>query len=316
MKKRLLITSIVMMLVVAVALSTATYAWFTANTSVSASSITLTANTNTSEALGIGWGMSTANGASAGTELVSAVTGTLDPMAPTELTDGSTLSTVNFYTSTVKTVNNVAVFNENGVAKTPITYNSLGENPVSTFFVKNMSTANSVSGVTVKAEINPVFVATTANEAVEAGYTYYDSNKDVLTNQPTETVAEAGFKAKNGVELVRIAIFKYDTTSSNFKLVGVMANTASANTVYGTINANYVAPVGVGAQTLNGQTYNASVMQNYSATAGSTGLELGALDALASHDLVAIAWLDGAALGDSQQGLQATITLTFAKTAA
>ena len=34
MKKRLLITSIVMMLVVAVALSTATYAWFTSNAGV------------------------------------------------------------------------------------------------------------------------------------------------------------------------------------------------------------------------------------------------------------------------------------------
>ena len=45
MKKRLLITSIVMMLVVAVALSTATYAWFTNSSSVTASSVTLSAAT-------------------------------------------------------------------------------------------------------------------------------------------------------------------------------------------------------------------------------------------------------------------------------
>ena len=51
MKKRLLITSIVMMLVVAVALSTATYAWFTNSSSVTASSVTLSAATMDSAAI-------------------------------------------------------------------------------------------------------------------------------------------------------------------------------------------------------------------------------------------------------------------------
>ena len=51
MKKRLLITSIVMMLVVAVALSTATYAWFTNSASVTASSVTLSAATMDSAAI-------------------------------------------------------------------------------------------------------------------------------------------------------------------------------------------------------------------------------------------------------------------------
>ena len=51
MKKRLLITSIVMMLVVAVALSTATYAWFTSNTTVTANEVTLTAATMDADAI-------------------------------------------------------------------------------------------------------------------------------------------------------------------------------------------------------------------------------------------------------------------------
>ena len=51
MKKRLLITSIVMMLVVAVALSTATYAWFTSSTRVDAQAVTLTAATMGGEAI-------------------------------------------------------------------------------------------------------------------------------------------------------------------------------------------------------------------------------------------------------------------------
>ena len=51
MKKRLLITSIVMMLVVAVALSTATYAWFTSNTTVTADAVLLTASTMAEDAI-------------------------------------------------------------------------------------------------------------------------------------------------------------------------------------------------------------------------------------------------------------------------
>jgi len=51
MKKRLLITSIVMMLVVAVAISTATYAWFTSNATVTADQVTLTAATMNADAI-------------------------------------------------------------------------------------------------------------------------------------------------------------------------------------------------------------------------------------------------------------------------
>jgi hypothetical protein len=318
MKKRLLITSIVMMLVVAVALSTATYAWFTQNASVSASSITLTANTNGADALGIGWGLSTADGASAGTEIVSPLTATLDPMAPATLTVGTTLSDVVFKTSTIKTVSNTAIFNANGTVANPVFYNDGENEPVSTFFVKNLSTANSVGEVRVTASIEPVYTETTAVELAVAGYTYYNSSKEALETQPTvgEAVGTAGFKAKVGVDLVRVAIFKKDG-ANGYKLVGVMAKNADAATIYGTITANSAAvPSTAALGEINGTTYTASTMSNFSATAGSVGLTLGGLSALASHDLIAIAWLDGAALGDSQQGQQAIISLTFAAEAA
>ena len=61
MKKRLLITSIVMILVVAVALSTATYAWFTSNTTVTANEVTMTAGTSQTTALGIAWAQGASN---------------------------------------------------------------------------------------------------------------------------------------------------------------------------------------------------------------------------------------------------------------
>ena len=53
MKKRLLITSIVMMLVVAVALSTATYAWFSTNKTVTATGMTVNATTSASLVIGV-----------------------------------------------------------------------------------------------------------------------------------------------------------------------------------------------------------------------------------------------------------------------
>ncbi|MBP5610323.1 MAG: hypothetical protein J6X72_03185, partial [Clostridia bacterium] len=123
MKKRLLITSIVMMLVVAVALSTATYAWFTSNASVTASTISLTAATNTADALGIGWG--TGATGSAGTLITSNVAGTLAPMAPKSLSTSGTITTtdsIQFNSATTKTVGGKLVFNTPTSPVTPITF--------------------------------------------------------------------------------------------------------------------------------------------------------------------------------------------------
>ena len=89
MKKRLLITSIVMMLVVAVALSTATYAWFTSATEVTATSINMTAGTSQSSALGIAWAQGASN-SDYGTTITAAApstnqTGGFQPAAPVQL---------------------------------------------------------------------------------------------------------------------------------------------------------------------------------------------------------------------------------------
>ena len=278
MKKRLLITSIVMMLVVAVALSTATYAWFTSNASVTASTVTMTAATNNQAALGIGWGDSSAQGASAGTELVSNLSETLAPMAPTELTNDSTTSAVLFKTSTVKTVSNTLIFNANGGTATPVTFNNGSE--VNTFFVKNVSPSSSINDVKITATI-------------------------------TDTNTEDG---KDSAALVRIAVFK--KASGSYKLVGVLASTG-ADTVYGTITQNSAAVPGTAALgAINGTTYTVSTMQNYTATAAGTGLLLGQLAAGAAHDLMIIAWLDGAALNDSTQGIGATISFDFSAVSA
>ena len=171
MKKRLLITSIVMMLVVAVALSTATYAWFTSNDSVTASTINLTAAVSDDAALGIGW-----TGSTAGTSITTTASGTLLPMAPADLVVGTTLDTVDFNSAKIKTVSDVLKFKSVDSADAQVFDNGLTDSAkVETFYVKNLSGTNKISQITI-----------------------------------TPTIEVADNNANDGTNLVRIAVFKKD----------------------------------------------------------------------------------------------------------
>ena len=194
MKKRLLITSIVMMLVVAVALSTATYAWFTSNTGVTASMVTLTASTSDSTALGIGW-----TGGNAGTALEVALTdASIDPMAPESLVANTTEYDVDFNTATIKNENSVLVFNDDVTSANPIVFNNgqSGASKKDTFYVKNLSGTNSIDHVTITASI-------AANEG----------------------------NANDGSSLIRAAVF-LKNGSDKYVLKGVLAS-AVGTAVYG-----------------------------------------------------------------------------------
>ncbi|MBO4479181.1 MAG: hypothetical protein J5774_02315 [Clostridia bacterium] len=149
MKKRLLITSIVMMLVVAVALSTATYAWFTNSNSVTASSVSLTAKTSDQTALGIGW-----SGAGAGSELTNSLSnGSIDPMAPVSLVANTTEYDVDFNTATIKSDAGNLVFNDDVTTAHPVVFNNGLSNAAyrDTFYVKNLSAQNTIDHVTITA---------------------------------------------------------------------------------------------------------------------------------------------------------------------
>ena len=328
MKKRLLITSIVMMLVVAVALSTATYAWFTSNASVQASSISMTAATNTAEALGIGWGASDAEGAVAGTEIVATVNGVLVPMAPKSLLTGTTQfngesNVIDFNSATIKNINSKAVFNAVDDSVTALDFNN---GTAHTFFVKNLSTANSVEHIWMRATIAPKeteYTEITAEETVVVGYTYYSrtgtgTENDEYVYTPLETQPTVGSKVSTGYKkmndgssMVRIAVFQKN--SGAYKLVGVLSS-ATGNAVMGTIAQNSFADVSETSNLeVNGTTYTATPMSNYATTAAATGFDLGSLAAQASHDIAVYVWLDGAALTDVQQGYGATVSFEFTK---
>lgn len=175
MKKRLLITSIVMMLVVAVALSTATYAWFTSNASVTASTVSLTAATNNAAALGIGW-----TGSAAGTVIETNRAGTLNPMAPAALVPGTTLSNVEFKTATTKVEGDTSKFSAVSSDSALVFDNGGSPSLVDTFYVSNLSGTNKIEQITLTATIDVPQSATTGVDLVRIAVFKKNASNDYV----------------------------------------------------------------------------------------------------------------------------------------
>lgn len=306
MKKRLLITSIVMMLVVAVALSTATYAWFTSNSSVTASTIKLTAATSNESALGIGWIGTSAYG-TASNSITADAAGTYQPMVPAALAAGTTPSTVGFEGATIKSVNGNYVFNDDVASLTPYKFVNGASNQA--FYVKNLSTANDVGNLRLTvtwAEHN----YSLAGE-FKAGTTYYTLNNNTYTAadpQPTSSTFGDGIYYAEDLtndNLVRIAVFckatakKTTPDSGAYLLKGVLGKTANLDTEFGDVAAN------------------GSVADLCTEPVKTVDhIDFGALAAENQVDMVVLVWLDGVVLDDDQAGKVSSFGLSFAALAA
>ena len=211
MKKRLLITSIVMMLVVAVALSTATYAWFTSATEVTASSISLTAGTSDSSALGIAWATSAGQAGTAawnagyGTSITAKAPATaqdhgFQPAAPAALTNSEPA----FYTANIDAQGN---FKAAGASTDVYRFTENVENEASTL----------------------IHIANLAQSGTKSV---------VLTAAITDPTSGAN----DGTALIRIAAYVVASSSYTYKgLLGVSADTN--NTACGTITGPTGEPV-------------------------------------------------------------------------
>ena len=286
MKKRLLITSIVMMLVVAVALSTATYAWFTSNATVTASTVSFTAATSTADAIAIAWtgntnpGTTLAPDANAGTAM--------QPMVPTLPVVGTTTSTAfeaSFTTGTLYSKAGVPTFNTaDSYTANPVVWQTNDNNgeaegatPAASFYIKNLSLAKTVTNIKVTASI-------------------------------TDATGDNNVGASN---LVRVAIFSKDlgangatASSGNYLLRGILAKTAGY--------------ASTGAVSGEAPQETAITANGIATTAAATGFNIckisGADQSLAADsqvDVVVIVWMDGEALTDSTAGKQANVALTF-----
>ena len=311
MKKRLLITSIVMMLVVAVALSTATYAWFTSNSSVKATAVTMYADTNSAASIGISW---TDGAYGPALEAESpASTFYYAPTAISSLTANTAISSINWTSATIKDVAGNATFNNDvitaaGSGSTDdlvYTWNDgtgSGKGHTS-FYIHNGSTANTLSAVTATVTI---------------------------------TGAAAPF--------IRVGFFKYDSTASAFKLKGVITDAYVYTTATGTSENGVKYYKAEGAEVLTGNgtdaipansftraargatnnaalgtaTANETVASTITDTAISTSVDLGGLDvdtnAGDAMQLKVLVWMDGSALNDdtaTNSHLTASVVLHF-----
>ena len=318
MKKRLLITSIVMMLVVAVALSTATYAWFTSNNSVTASTVTMTAHVADASSISIGW-----ESGAAGTLLTAVDGSALFPMCPVELA-GTNANTVAFYRANVDSSNKF----ETPVAATPYTYTSSGSKDA--FFINNDSPSQAVK-IDVTAAIADVTTAALADEVVlNPGKTYYtwaetpaSSGLYVATaiatntySNGTTTVAQAKtaltataiYDRKPIGKYVRVAIFASTAqntigetlakTAFTYKgLLGYGGNGSTADTAMGSISA------GAAPSTVANGVASSSSVEVISSLAGNKAVYL-----------VVKVWIDGQSFTQEEGLAQATVALTFAAT--
>jgi len=313
MKKRLLITSIVMMLVVAVALSTATYAWFTSNDSVTANTVSLTAATSTESAIGIAWA---ASAETPGTADYNADYGTfiapyematlLQPAAPAALNNIDGAAAPSFYTANI---NSQGAFKSVG-ASTPVYRMATGSDSGASGYsnevhIANLAFAGSKTVYMTATIDGDIYVEITSAEAANPTiYDYYDGDKTILQTQPAANAeVSTGFKKMkaNAVALIRIAVFEVNNGTYTYK--GLLSQTAAVD---GDDVDNDPDPnTAVGAIT-NGGT--ATDLITYAST---TELNLGTFEAQQDKGYAIYIWMDGQLFTEAFSTKSARIGLTF-----
>ena len=246
MKKRLLITSIVMMLVVAVALSTATYAWFTSNANVTATTLSMTAAINEAPALEISYVNTEGTWLTTIAATSDSPEGGFKPAAPQTLTiaDPTAQTPVAGTYLSALTWNNATVvngkFNDDVTSGHEYVWHDTASAHTS-FFLHNASTANGISGITMTASIQgdaapfiriavfkkvgqnfelygviANYVQITANDAFDSHATYYTLSG---TTYSEASVTSDGFAAAVTGGLYRVGTVATGTVAANDTLV-------------------------------------------------------------------------------------------------
>ena len=313
MKKRLLITSIVMMLVVAVALSTATYAWFTSNDAVTANSVSLTAATSDQSALGIAWAKSAnttftpAFNNDYGTYVTPyTFTGYIQPAAPAAL---DITTAPQFYTAFIDAQGK---FKSTPTVETPVYRFANNSDTAATGYSNQIHIANLAQAgsktVYLTATITGKLVAidATANDntgevADPTNYTYYGADRVALETQPAaNTKVTTGYKElkADGLALIRIAVYEVNNTTYTYKgLLSSDGNGSTKDTAVGEIVSG-----------------NSALALYTNGFASTTELNLGSFAAQQDKGYAIYIWMDGEELDEAQGGKAADITLTFKTT--
>jgi len=300
MKKRLLITSIVMMLVVAVALSTATYAWFTSNSQVTASTVTMTAAVNGEASIGISWESS--NFSSSIT--AASPEGYFVPTAISSKTADAAFASMVWSSATVKLEDGDPTFNDQH--QTGITNGDIS--------------GNVFSGTDLM-----TYTYTDGDDTTPSTTIYINNGSS--TNDLSAIVAKVAITGQ-AREFMRVAIFRNDGTAGAFQLKGIMADryTYTAASGTSTEGVKYYDATGVviatgdgtaeipeGAFTRSDATGNSSTAVGTvttgavvatAITAQNTGysVDCGSLAHTGTMALKVVVWMDGTQLTDATAG--------------
>ena len=321
MKKRLLITSIVMMLVVAVALSTATYAWFTSNDQVTANTVSLTAATSTESAIGIAWA---ASAETPGTAAFNNDYGTvispytmaaeIQPAAPAALDNIQGATAPSFYTQNINAQGQFKAAGSPATVYRMATGSDTAANGYSnTVHIANLAQAGSKTVYLTATIDGDIYVAidptANANQGEKANptvYDYYDGDKTLLVSQPAANAyVTTGFKKMkaNAVELIRIAVFEVGSDGVTYTYKGLLSNTAATD---GDDAGDDPDPnTAVGAITING---TATDLITYCTT---EELNLGVFNAQQDKGYAIYIWMDGQLFTEAFSAKSARIGLTF-----
>ena len=326
MKKSMFITTILMVVLLIVALSTATFAWYTSNSQVTVSATTV--NTASSSAANIEFVWKQGSGVVYNGTSVEFTSGAgIEPMVPAAIPEANAaVSSVSFIGAPVNSTG--LNFAAASGSKTPWSQNYVSVAAGSSYSVTESEPVNwsthyttyytrsgasepyTYSKVPVQAPI-PTWAAATyysltssTNDpyTVPSGVTVtelYIANRATSGSTGTLTLTatfDAGTVDRDLADALRLAVF----FGNQYK--GTLASTAC--------QVSYAAN---GSWT-NGATVATEVIRtdSYLAVAGSTGVELGSINAATETALVIVAWYDGNMLGNPQAGGNATFALNIA----
>lgn len=300
MKKSMLISTVLMVVLLVVAISTATFAWYTSNTQVNVTNTAISSAASTSASLSID---TTANTNSTNSSITITMGADLQPMIPdAEPSATDTITTYDTFIGSFTTanVNNAGIFTNNGSGTTPAEITNVKAGVAEavsqdSFFVINTNKENATD-VNAKVNIATEGYMKLAAQPIDWStnytdyYTVVDGEYVAVTGETAPTFGDGTYYTANAniANHLRVAMF----VDGNY--VGTWATTA-ADTRYGTIS--------------NGA--DSSALATYAASANNTAIGIGNFAALGNKEIQLVAWFDGNALTVADAGAIAVFSVTF-----
>lgn len=326
MKKSMLFSTVLMVVLLVVAISTATFAWYTSNTQVNVTDTVINSAESADANIEFVW-KSGANYLYNGTTVAFSSGDNIYPMVPTKAPEAADTS-MSFIGASVNATG--TTFTADSAAMTPWTQNYTSVAVDSSYDLTteqpdNWSThytqyyTKISDGVYNKLQVQesaPAWAADTYYElkattsdpyGIPSGTTVtelYIANRATsgesgdlkitatITNNVGTTLASA----------LRIAVFFQANGDAGVVYKGTLASSATAT--------NYAAN---GSWTANDTVATEITSADYTATSATTGISIGSIAAGAEGRLVIYAWYDGNMLGNAQAGNSAQFTLNIAK---